>query len=113
MKLGTMPRHMVRVAVAVGLLVTLALMLPPSIRTSEPSGDRTPVAWPLACRLASYGNYQDAAWTHLPAIGIHHVFMSVPRPENMAAAQKQLGRHHLKPLVMRGHTRPGTAGQRT
>jgi sugar phosphate isomerase/epimerase len=60
--------------------------------------------WSLACRLASYGKYHDAAWAHLPAIGIHHVFMSVPRPEDVTGVREQLGRHQLKPLVMRGQT---------
>ena len=44
-----------------------------------PADDLAPVQWRLACRLASYGKYQDAAWSHLPSIGVHHVFLSVPR----------------------------------
>ncbi|HOW18090.1 MAG TPA: hypothetical protein PLC79_03560, partial [Phycisphaerae bacterium] len=35
---------------------------------------------PLVCRLANYGKYQDAAWSHLPSIGIRYVFMNVPAP---------------------------------
>jgi sugar phosphate isomerase/epimerase len=106
MKRRAMERSKVRVAVALGLLAagTLMLIVPRPVRTTEPPGDRTPVAWPLACRLASYGKYQDAAWTHLPALGVHHVFMSVPRPEDVAGVQERLDRHHLKPLVMRGET---------
>ena len=46
--------------------------------------------WRLACRLASYGKYQDAAWDHLPSIGVHHVFLSVPEPGEVAAVQKRL-----------------------
>jgi L-ribulose-5-phosphate 3-epimerase len=58
--------------------------------------------WRLACRLASYGKYQDAAWNHLPSIGVHHVFLSVPEPHEIAAVQQRLDAHQLKPLVMRG-----------
>ena len=61
-----------------GLLSAGVLAFPGPIKTAEPKDDRTPTAWPLACRLASYGKYQDAAWDHLPSIGVHHVFMSVP-----------------------------------
>jgi sugar phosphate isomerase/epimerase len=58
--------------------------------------------WRLACRLASYGKYQDAAWSHLPSIGVHHVLISVPEPGEIAAVQQRLDAHQLKPLVMRG-----------
>jgi L-ribulose-5-phosphate 3-epimerase len=111
MKRWAMERSKVRVAVALGLLAAGTLMVPRPVRTTEPSGARTPVAWVLACRLASYGKYEDAAWTHLPAIGVHHVFMNVPRPEDVAGVQKLLEKHYLKPLVMRGQTdlgRPDT-----
>ena len=43
-------------------------------------------ASPLACRLASYGDYQDAAWTHLPSLGIRHVFMNTPEPGEVEAS---------------------------
>jgi sugar phosphate isomerase/epimerase len=99
-----MTQHAGRVALAMGLFATGALMSPPTIDTCEPPGDRTPVAWSLACRLASYGKYQDAGWSHLPAIGVHRVLINVPRPADVARVQKQLERHHLKPLVMRGQT---------
>ena len=95
---------MIPVAVTLGLLAAGTLMVPRPVRTAEPSGDRTAAAWPLACRLASYGKYQDAAWTHLPAIGVHHIFINVPRPEDVAGVKQLLERHHLKPLVMRGET---------
>jgi sugar phosphate isomerase/epimerase len=68
----------------------------------EPPGDSTPTSWRLACRLASYGKYQEAAWSHLPSIGVHHVFLSVPGPGEVGDIQKRLGAHRLTPLVMRG-----------
>lgn len=39
------------------------------------------MAFTIGCRIASYGDYQDRAWTHLPEIGIRHIEMPVPEPE--------------------------------
>ncbi len=58
---------------------------------------------PLVCRLANYGKYQDAAWSHLPSIGIRYVFMNVPAPDEVEAAQKRLAEHGLTAMVMRGN----------
>lgn len=57
---------------------------------------------PLACRLASYGKFEEAAWTHLPSIGIQNVFLNVPAPDEVAAIQDRLGKSGLTPVVMRG-----------
>jgi len=102
MKRWAMEWSNARVAATVGLLAVLPLVVPTPLLTAKSSGDRTSVAWRLGCRLASYGKYQDAAWTHLPAIGIHHVLINVPPPKDVTGIQKQLESHHLKPLVMRG-----------
>ena len=59
---------------------------------------------PLACRFASYGQFKDAAWTHLPSIGVHYVFLSVPAPDQLEPTMKRLEEHGLIPLVMRGDT---------
>lgn len=59
-------------------------------------------ARPLACRLSSYGKFQDAAWTHLPAIGIKYLFLSVPAPAEIEQTLSRLARHALTPLVLRG-----------
>lgn len=56
----------------------------------------------LACRLSNYLEYQESAYTHLPALGIGHVFIHVPPAEQAETIQKQLARHGLKPVVMRG-----------
>jgi sugar phosphate isomerase/epimerase len=56
----------------------------------------------LACRLTNYGNFQDAAWTHLPSIGIKHVFMNVPPPDQVETSKKRLADHGLKAVVVRG-----------
>ncbi|MBM3288860.1 MAG: sugar phosphate isomerase/epimerase [Candidatus Hydrogenedentes bacterium] len=60
------------------------------------------LARPLACRLASYGKFQDAAWAHLPSIGVKHLFLSVPAPDQLEPTMARLAAHSLTPLVVRG-----------
>ncbi len=57
---------------------------------------------PLACRFASYGKFSEAAWTHLPRIGVHFVFMNVPTPDQVDATMTRLKDSHLKAAVIRG-----------
>jgi len=61
-----------------------------------------PPTWPLAVRIHSYGKYQEAAWSHLPEIGVQYIFLSVPEPGEVDATIEKLKRHGLKPLVLRG-----------
>jgi len=91
-----------RIAPVVALGVCLLGISLQMITLAEQPGDRGPLNWRLACRLASYGKYQDAAWNHLPSIGVHHVFLSVPEPGEIAAVRQRLDAHRLTPLVMRG-----------
>jgi len=67
------------------------------------AADDNDAACPLACRFASYGKYEEAAWTHLPSIGVHYVFLSVPAPDHADATMKRLKEHGLTPLVIRGN----------
>lgn len=69
---------------------------------SVPSGKGAGPGPPLACRLASYGVFEDVAWTHLPALGIRHVFLNVPEPADVPATIARLEKHGLAPLVLRG-----------
>ncbi len=78
--------------------------------TAEQGKVRGSEGWRLACRLASYGKFQDGAWEHLPAIGVHHVFLSVPEPEQVESVRRQLQAHGLTPLVLRGQADLGDAG---
>lgn len=94
-------------AAVLGVLTAGALLVPRESQAAENDGGGE---WPLGCRLASYGKFQNGAWSHLSKIGIHYVFISVPRPDEVPAVQKQLEAHHLKPLVMRGQTDLGRAG---
>ncbi len=89
-------------AVVPGLLGAETIVLPGWPQHAGPNASRATVRWPLGCRLACYGKFQDAGWTHLPSIGVRYVFISVPQPALVAALQKRLDEHHLKPLVMRG-----------
>ncbi len=57
---------------------------------------------PLACRFASYGKFSESAWTHLPQIGVHYVFMNIPTADQAEATIKRLKESHLKALVVRG-----------
>lgn len=50
----------------------------------------------------SYGKYQEAAWTHLPQIGVHYIFMPAPAPGEVDATRQKLKSHGLTPLVFRG-----------
>ncbi|MBX7254786.1 MAG: sugar phosphate isomerase/epimerase [Candidatus Hydrogenedentes bacterium] len=59
---------------------------------------------PLAVRLASYGKFQDTAWEHLPTLGIHYIFLNVPKPDQIDEITKKLADHKLTALVMRGET---------
>jgi sugar phosphate isomerase/epimerase len=68
------------------------------------SAKTTRMTNPLAIRLSNYGRFQEAAWTHLPLIGLHYVFIDVPKPEELAMTRHRLARHGLAPLVLRGET---------
>ncbi len=50
---------------------------------------------PLAVRIMNYGKFQDDAWTHLPSVGVHFLFMAVPQPERSGRPQEEAGRPRL------------------
>lgn len=79
-------------------LVVLALFVAWGAGAADDSG------WPLACRITSYGKYDAAAWTHMPSIGLHYVFLPVPAPDQFDAVVKKLADSRLTPLVIRGNT---------
>lgn len=49
----------------------------------------------IACRIATYGDYADRAWGHLPQIGILFVEMAAPAPADVPAAARKLKDHGL------------------
>jgi sugar phosphate isomerase/epimerase len=85
------------------LLICFTLAIAHPVTAATPI-DSAPLNWRLACRLASYGKFQDAAWDHLPSIGVHNIFLSVPEPGEVARVRDRLKAHGLTPLVVRGHT---------
>lgn len=56
----------------------------------------------LVCRLSNYQEFTEAAWTHLPSIGIKHLFINTPAPDQVDATLKKLTQHGLDVVVMRG-----------
>ncbi len=50
----------------------------------------------IACRIASYGRFEDRAWSHLPEIGIHCVEIPIPAPGEQQAVQRRLADHGLR-----------------
>ena len=73
------------------LMVVLMLLIAADVTAVTEGAEPANV---LACRLANYREFQDAAWTHLPAIGFKYVFMSVPAPGQVEATKRKLARHH-------------------
>lgn len=49
----------------------------------------------IACRVASYGEFAERAWTHLPEIGIRHVEIDVPADDAVDAVRRRLADHGL------------------
>lgn len=56
----------------------------------------------IACRIASYGEYQDRGWSHLPEIGIHNVEIPAPALDDLSATKKKLREHNLKATSLQG-----------
>ncbi len=80
----------------------LAVLCSTAGMAAETSEKQTPNM--LACRLANYGKFKDAAWQHLPSIGFKYVFMNVPAPEEVADIKSRLQKYGLKLAVIRGNT---------
>jgi L-ribulose-5-phosphate 3-epimerase len=56
----------------------------------------------LVCRFANYQEFQEAAWTHLPSIGVTNVFLNTPATNQVEAVRRKLAEHGLRAVVMRG-----------
>lgn len=56
----------------------------------------------IACRIASYGKFQDLAWSHLPSVGVRHVEMPVPDPGEIDDTRKRLADHGLQASSLQG-----------
>lgn len=86
-------------------LIAMALLCTASFaQDATPAARVTHLTNPLAIRIMNYGKYQDDAWTHLPTLGMHYVFLPTPAPDQVASIQERLKDHDLRPLVLRGDT---------
>ena len=56
----------------------------------------------IACRIASYGEYQDRGWSHLPEIGVHNVEIPAPPLDQLDATRTKLREHNLKATSLQG-----------
>ncbi len=90
----------------IGLVVSLLLVICPatSVWGADAAAKPTHLENPLALRMANYGKFEAGGWTHLPSLKMHYVFQNVPAPDKVAALEKRLAGHHLRPLVFRGAT---------
>ncbi|MEN6405464.1 MAG: sugar phosphate isomerase/epimerase family protein [Thermoguttaceae bacterium] len=93
-----------RIAMILTAAMLAAMNVAAMAQENKVSAKPTNLTNPLAVRVMNYGKYENEAWTHLPSLGVHYIFLPVPASEKVATVQKQLTESHLKPLVMRGDT---------
>ncbi len=79
------------------------------VNQSEPAEEAAaaapaPTPWRLACRVANYGAFQEDAFKYIQELGLHYVFMSIPKAEEVEAVKEQLAAFGLEVLVVRGDT---------
>jgi sugar phosphate isomerase/epimerase len=75
---------------------------PPAERLED--NDKQDLPLRLACRINSYGGFQDAAWDHLPVTGISYIFLNVPAAEEVENTKQRLKDSGLTAIVLRGET---------
>ncbi len=56
----------------------------------------------IACRIASYGEYQQRGWSHLSEIGVYNVEIPAPALSELDATRKKLRDHNLKATSLQG-----------
>ncbi len=56
----------------------------------------------VSCRIQSYGKHTDLVWDHLPALGIHHVEMPIPKPDERDATRERLEASGLEVASFQG-----------
>ncbi|HOA72135.1 MAG TPA: sugar phosphate isomerase/epimerase family protein [Phycisphaerae bacterium] len=61
----------------------------------------------IACRIASYGKFQERAWSHLPTVGIRYVEMPAPAPNEIQDARRRLADHGLQASSLQGKCQIG------
>lgn len=93
-----------RVPVAWVAVLVVAISAVAAAQEAKVVTKATGLTNPLAIRIMNYGKYQEDAWTHLPSLGMHYVFLATPAPDQVATLEKRLAESHLHPLVLRGDT---------
>ena len=93
----------------VATLLLAAICSMTAAQETKPAARASSLTNPLAIRIMNYGKFQDDAWTHLPSLGMHYVFLATPAPDQVAALQRRLDESHLHALVLRGDTDLGRA----
>ncbi|HEX41201.1 MAG TPA: sugar phosphate isomerase/epimerase [Phycisphaerales bacterium] len=93
-------RHKSFSLAAVAVLGILGSAMIGGCAATRPSTDQDSSV--LACRLSNYGKYEQAGWSHLPSIGVRHVFIRVPPPDQVEAVGRRLAEHGLTAVVMGG-----------
>lgn len=91
------------------MLLVLALLLtvcqsPPAPTTETENTSESKAPLRLACRINSYGKFQDAAWEHMAQIGLKYVFLNIPARNEVEKTRQRLTEHGLTVLVLRGDT---------
>ena len=49
----------------------------------------------ISCRPASYRKFQDKSYEHMAKLGIHHVELPMPKPQDVNKVRKELDKHGL------------------
>lgn len=57
---------------------------------------------PIACRVASYGPFENVAHAHLASLGVKHVEIPVPSPTELAQTAALLEKHGLTASTLHG-----------
>jgi sugar phosphate isomerase/epimerase len=63
----------------------------------------------IAARIGCYGAFEDRAWAHLPKIGVHHIELDVPKPDQVEALKRKLSDHGLATATLTGSCPLGRA----
>ncbi|MGW8179893.1 MAG: sugar phosphate isomerase/epimerase family protein [bacterium] len=84
------------------LLISLTCCQTTAPEESLPVSAGSEHALRLACRINSYGPFQDAAWSHLPEIGIKYIFLNIPAADEVSGVKQRLSESGLTVVVLRG-----------
>lgn len=57
---------------------------------------------PISCRRASYGEFESVAYEHLASLGVKHVEIEVPAPDQLDAARAELQKWNLSAMTLHG-----------